>query len=270
MRLTDEQNAAVSEEGNLLLTACPGSGKTRTLIAKAVCEIERLRDSPRRVCCITYTNSAAQEIEQRASLEMQDGDELHLSVSTIHAFCLQEILRPYGWLLPDFNGAMRVLTRDNPDFEEIANHASSRVGAHQLQPRDYESFESLNVNAGENSLGNPHRMGLSQGLRSSSGSGVPNLDTLISARSSTDRSGFFAITHAWRGRSARSSRGFWSTNSKIRRNSKLKSSGSSMKQVAPVFSSSAISRSLSMHSRVLGRSWWPHSVSTFMPELTCR
>lgn len=106
MRLTDEQSLAVNEDGNLLLTACPGSGKTRTLIAKAVREIERLRGSPRRVCCITYTNSAAQEIEQRASLEMQEGDELHLSVSTIHAFCLQEVLRPYGWLLPDYRGGI--------------------------------------------------------------------------------------------------------------------------------------------------------------------
>lgn len=77
MSLTDEQREAVSEEGNLLLTACPGSGKTRTLIAKALREIEKLRESPRRVCCITYTNSAAQEIEERARLEMQDGDELN-------------------------------------------------------------------------------------------------------------------------------------------------------------------------------------------------
>ncbi|MCQ3013504.1 MULTISPECIES: UvrD-helicase domain-containing protein [Pseudomonas syringae group genomosp. 2] len=132
MSLTDEQREAVSEEGNLLLTACPGSGKTRTLIAKALREIEKLRESPRRVCCITYTNSAAQEIEERARLEMQDGDELHLLVSTIHSFCLQEILRPYGWLLPGFIGGVRVLTRDNPDFEEIANHAARSVGVDHL------------------------------------------------------------------------------------------------------------------------------------------
>ncbi len=153
MRLTDEQREAVEEDGNLLLTACPGSGKTRTLIAKAIREIEVLRGSPRRVCCITYTNSAAQEIEQRAVLEMQEGDELHLSVSTIHAFCLQEILRPYGWLLPDFRGASGVLTRDNPDFEAIANYAAGRVGPHQLRTQDYEAFESLNLNAAGELIG---------------------------------------------------------------------------------------------------------------------
>ncbi|MCC6076837.1 ATP-dependent helicase [Pseudomonas sp. GCM10022188] len=153
MRLTDEQKTAVAHDGNLLLTACPGSGKTRTLIAKAVREIEELRGSPRRVCCITYTNSAAQEIEQRASLQMQDGDATHLSVSTIHAFCLQEILRPYGWLLPEFSGVMRVLTRDNPDFEEIANHAAAQVGLRQLKLREYDDFESLSVNAAGELIG---------------------------------------------------------------------------------------------------------------------
>lgn len=152
MRLTDEQREAVNENGNLLLTACPGSGKTRTLIAKAIREIEVLRGSPRLVCCITYTNSAAQEIEQRAILEMQQGDELHLSVSTIHAFCLQEILRPYGWLLPDSRGASGVLTRDNPDFEAIANYAAGCVGL-QLRPQDYEAFESLNLNAAGELIG---------------------------------------------------------------------------------------------------------------------
>lgn len=147
MNLTDEQKVAVEHDGNLLLTACPGSGKTRTLIAKAVREIEILRGSPRRICCITYTNTAAQEIEQRANLQMQDGDELHLSVSTIHSFCLQEILRPHGWLLPEFNGSLRVLTRDNPDFEGIADHAAAEVGYYRLRPDDYEMFASLAVNA---------------------------------------------------------------------------------------------------------------------------
>lgn len=150
MGLTIQQREAVEHDGNILLTACPGSGKTRTLIAKAVREIEAIRNSPRRICCITYTNSAAQEIEQRASLELQENDNLHLLVSTIHAFCLQEILRPYGWLLPNFNGVVKVLTRDNPDFEQIATYAAAQIGLHNLNHNDYEAFESLSVNsAGE-------------------------------------------------------------------------------------------------------------------------
>ncbi len=147
MMLTGQQRQAVDYPENLLLTACPGSGKTRTLIAKAVREIEPLRNTPRKICCITYTNTAAQEIEQRANLEMQPGDDEHLAVSTIHAFCLTEIYRPYGWLLPGFRGAARVITRENPDFEHIAVHAAAQINLLRLTPADYEAFESLGVNA---------------------------------------------------------------------------------------------------------------------------
>ena len=34
IRLTPEQREAVEHDGNLLLTACPGSGKTRVILAK--------------------------------------------------------------------------------------------------------------------------------------------------------------------------------------------------------------------------------------------
>jgi DNA helicase-2/ATP-dependent DNA helicase PcrA len=147
IRLTDEQRDAVAHPSNLLLTACPGSGKTRTLIAKLVAEIEAIRGSPRAICCITYTNTAVQEIEQRAREQLQPGDEAYFSVSTIHAFCLNEILRPYGWLKPEFAGPRKILTRENLDFETICRHAAEQVNLFRLSQADYEAFESLSVDA---------------------------------------------------------------------------------------------------------------------------
>src|SRR5258706_15820981 len=111
MSLTPQQREACGHSDNLLLTACPGSGKTRTLIAKLIAEIDKVRESPRQVCCITYTNTAVQEIEQRAAEQIQPGDERSFAVSTIPAFCLNDILRPYAWLRRDFRGALQVLTR---------------------------------------------------------------------------------------------------------------------------------------------------------------
>jgi DNA helicase-2/ATP-dependent DNA helicase PcrA len=143
--LTAQQRDAVRHPGNLLLTACPGSGKTRTLIAKLVAAIEDVRGSPRVVCCITYTNSAVQEIEQRAKDQLEPGDEQHFAVSTIHGFCLNEIVRPYGWLRRGLAGALRVLTRDNPDFEGICSFAAGQVNFFRLSPDDYDAFEGLNV-----------------------------------------------------------------------------------------------------------------------------
>jgi len=142
MTLTSQQVDAIAWTGNLLLTACPGSGKTRTLIEKLVREIEPLSDGPRRICCITYTNTAVQEIEQRTSLEIHEDNAKSYFVSAIHGFCLNEIVRPYAWRVGRA-GALKVLTRDNPDFETIAIHAASQVNYLNLTPGDYEAFENL-------------------------------------------------------------------------------------------------------------------------------
>lgn len=151
--LTGEQRGAVDWAGNLLLTACPGSGKTRTLIAKLVSEIEGVRGTPKSICCITYTNTAVQEIEQRASEQLQAGDERHIHVSTIHSFCLHSVLRPFAWLRPELGGARTVLTRDNPDFEPICEYAAARVNLLNLQQSDLEAFESLSVDAAGGIIG---------------------------------------------------------------------------------------------------------------------
>jgi len=147
MSLTPEQRLAVDCDRNILLTACPGSGKTRTIIAKLIKEVERLRGTPRAVACITYTNSAVQEIEHRSAILLKSGDETNFIVSTIHAFCLNNILRPFAWRFAGFTSLPKILTRDNPDFELISQHAASQIGYLNLTPSDYEAFEGLNIDA---------------------------------------------------------------------------------------------------------------------------
>ena len=153
MSLTNEQEVAVNCDDSLLLLACPGSGKTRTIVAKLVREIEKVRDTPRAVACITYTNTAVQEIEQRATALLRPGDELHFSVSTIHSFCLNEIFRPFAWRLPDFKQVCKVLTRDMPAFEDIAAQAAGRINYRDLTAQDLDAFESLNLDAYGNLIG---------------------------------------------------------------------------------------------------------------------
>jgi DNA helicase-2/ATP-dependent DNA helicase PcrA len=153
MMLTAEQRNAIACEDNILLTACPGSGKTRTITARLAQEIEKLRGSPRAVACITYTNAAVQEVEQRLAAHLIDGDEQHFLISTIHSFCLSEVLRPFAWLVPGFSGPMRVITRDRPEFEEIARWAAEQVNLLQLKAADFEAFASLSLDARGNLIG---------------------------------------------------------------------------------------------------------------------
>ena len=153
MSLTQEQRNAVEQPSNLLLTACPGSGKTRTIIAKLVREIEGVRDTPRCVACLTYTNTAVQEIEQRVAAFLQPGDERHFTVATIHSFCLNAILRPFAWRLRGFRGMYKVLSRDTPEFENIVAYAAAQIGSPRLDDQDFEDFASINRDAGGELVG---------------------------------------------------------------------------------------------------------------------
>ena len=52
--LNPQQIEAVIEEGNVLLTACPGSGKTRALTYKIAYELERLTNSKKIIISKIY------------------------------------------------------------------------------------------------------------------------------------------------------------------------------------------------------------------------
>lgn len=94
--LNDQQKNAVIATGHVLLTACPGSGKTRVLTRKVAYELEKLEHPKKRIAALTFTNRAADEIKYRTGQLEVDTDRLW--TGTIHAFCLDWILRPYAGL----------------------------------------------------------------------------------------------------------------------------------------------------------------------------
>ncbi|MGL4961962.1 MAG: UvrD-helicase domain-containing protein [Inquilinus sp.] len=96
--LNEEQAAAVEEPGSVFLTACPGSGKTRTLTYRVARELSRLTSPKQRVLAITFTHRAADEIHER--IDRLGVDTEKLWIGTIHAFCLEWILKPYGLYHP--------------------------------------------------------------------------------------------------------------------------------------------------------------------------
>ena len=63
--LSNEQQDICFSNKNLLVKACPGSGKTRTITYKLAHRIEENPDKVKKLVAITYTNRAAEEIEER-------------------------------------------------------------------------------------------------------------------------------------------------------------------------------------------------------------
>jgi DNA helicase II / ATP-dependent DNA helicase PcrA len=94
IHLSPQQQAAVDQEGNVLVTACPGSGKTRVLTMRVVKGLSELTSTKHRVVALTFTNRATDEIQSRLdNLGIEQGQ---LWAGTIHSFALEWVLRPYA------------------------------------------------------------------------------------------------------------------------------------------------------------------------------
>ncbi len=98
--LNEEQKRAVECEGNILITACPGSGKTRVLIHKLAHELNNIEDhSKKKVVALTFTIRASDEIFRR--LNAMGVNSERIWSGTLHAFCLNWILKPYSSYLEE-------------------------------------------------------------------------------------------------------------------------------------------------------------------------
>ena len=122
--LNEQQIEAVLESGNVLLTACPGSGKTRTLTYKIAYELERLPSSKKILIAVTFTNRAADEIKKR--IRNLNADDTNLWAGTIHAFCLEWILRPYMCYLNEVKNGFSI--SDEYNSEKLISDLKTEYG----------------------------------------------------------------------------------------------------------------------------------------------
>ncbi|WP_374638592.1 UvrD-helicase domain-containing protein [Agrobacterium salinitolerans] len=111
--LNDEQVEAINEPSNVFLAACPGSGKTRTLIYRIAKQLSELKSEKPRIVAITYTRRAADEIRER--IERLGIDTSQLWIGTIHSFCLEWILRPYAGYHDQLKLGFRVINSHETD-----------------------------------------------------------------------------------------------------------------------------------------------------------
>jgi DNA helicase-2/ATP-dependent DNA helicase PcrA len=90
-------------EGPLLVVAGPGTGKTRTVVARVVQLVRARGVSPRAITAITFTRRAAGELRERLAVALGTDAE-RVAVQTFHALGL-DLLRAFpeaAGLPPDF------------------------------------------------------------------------------------------------------------------------------------------------------------------------
>jgi len=129
--LNEQQKEAVLAPGHILLTACPGSGKTRVLSFKVAHELTKIKETKKIIIALTFTNRAAEEIKKR--LVQLDIDPVKLWAGTIHSFCLEWILRPYACYLTELKDGFTIV--DEYKSEELISDLKERYG--------FESWERM-------------------------------------------------------------------------------------------------------------------------------
>jgi DNA helicase II / ATP-dependent DNA helicase PcrA len=117
-RIKDERAAPLRTVGSMLVSACPGSGKTTLIATKIVAELDALEGTAGRILCLTYTRAAVASLREKLRAALGDADLPGCFVSTIHGFALRQILRPYSDHV-GFPTAPRLVTTQSVEYIEL-------------------------------------------------------------------------------------------------------------------------------------------------------
>lgn len=89
---TSQQTNAIEYGGSMIITACPGSGKT-TVIKEKIRNVTSELPSYKGVIAITFTIKASEELEVRCKKDAHNTKNSFFG--TIDSFCLSEIILPF-------------------------------------------------------------------------------------------------------------------------------------------------------------------------------
>ena len=93
--LNEKQREAVThKDGPLLVIAGPGTGKTRVITHRIAYLIQEHGIKPENILAITFTNKAAEEMQERVNKEIGVQYGSRVKICTFHTFC-HRVLRQY-------------------------------------------------------------------------------------------------------------------------------------------------------------------------------
>lgn len=132
-QLNPRQRQAALAGGDVVVRAGPGSGKTRTLVARAAVLLETDVSRFRGAACITYTNAAATEVGRRLR-RLGVASQGRLTCSTLHSFCLNQILRTHAPLTGEWLPAPGQVL-DDPTAIDLLQRCFDDLGIADLAAR---------------------------------------------------------------------------------------------------------------------------------------
>jgi DNA helicase-2/ATP-dependent DNA helicase PcrA len=128
----EQERAAYAIDGQVLVVACPGSGKTTTIIQRALNMVNRGID-PNSMINITFTKAAAEEMAKR--FEKLSGG-IKMPFSTIHAFCYRQLCSEYGYTQDD-------IIKESEKWIYILDHLKGKAAPAQVEDMVKEAMEGI-------------------------------------------------------------------------------------------------------------------------------
>ena len=101
--MTPERDAYLKARGYIVLSACPGSGKTTSIVQKLYSVSQYCKENYGKhtgFACLSFTNRASDEIKDKYRQMHDEILEFPNVVSTIDSFITQNIILPFWYLFP--------------------------------------------------------------------------------------------------------------------------------------------------------------------------
>ena len=90
-----QKEAVIHKNGPLLVIAGPGTGKTKVITHRIEHLIREHNIRPEKILAITFTNKAAEEMQERINTEIGEPHGSSVKACTFHAFCVK-VLRKHA------------------------------------------------------------------------------------------------------------------------------------------------------------------------------
>lgn len=119
--ITPERKAYLDARGHTILTACPGSGKTTSLVYKLQSiskECVKKYHNYSGVASLSFTNKACEEIFDKYKEMHKETLQYPHIVSTIDSFIIQYITLPFWYLFPGIM-SRPVIVNDNELIDKM-------------------------------------------------------------------------------------------------------------------------------------------------------
>ena len=132
--LNEKQREAVThKEGPLLVIAGPGTGKTKVITHRIAHLIREHNIKPENILAITFTNKAAEEMQERINSEIGEPHGSSIKACTFHAFCVR-VLRKHATQI----GLSENFTIFDQEFQDEI--LTESVREQNLTPDDYPTW----------------------------------------------------------------------------------------------------------------------------------